>query len=1043
MIRKILIFGAFLVMLIGVNEATIVSAQDADEKLAGKADFIFVIDTTSSMGDKIEKVKNNITSFSNLMLTQNVEVNFALISYRDITCDGTESTIIHTFNGDVWTPKSSDIASCLASLVVHGGGDGPETPTDAFAKMFDNFNFRDDASYFAFLLTDAEAKGNGRTQNTIDTTVYDEKITPMTSVIDNLSRFSIHTSVVSNTSYEEHYRQVFEQTGGFFLDIESNFVDSMLALADWVIDTTKTESSLKLDVLERGGIVDGLSVLGDYDEKLFKAPGIICGIDSNNAYVDSDGNNVTEVSLSKVPLTRYVKKGFTADGNTRLVLRVQSSKAGTVTFTIPDDLGATLETLQRSTKSNTTVSVTTTPIEGEYPYQASAVLIAPTNYPYPSEWPKSNFNLAVHFVPNEDSSSSINISRNLTIQAVPVVLLHGFTADANVDSSFGNKHTEVGIRGMLNKAGMNDLVFPCNYDGSKGPRTIIPDDTLRTDVFIQVAEAMISVAMSGIACTRVDLIGYSMGGLVARRFIQDDKSNLTTSLSYGQGMVHRLITVATPNAGTPWASYLMNPIFDPMRNVLDESVLLPQDIEWLNFLRNIRGVAHLLFEKNGDALSDMMLKSEFVQSLIQSPVPIYSFYGEISLGGFLAKTIDENLELPVFLSVIVRLLPTLLGDFDGMRSIERIIFRNDGHDVAVNKNSAIAASNAITGYSGLNYNHMNICMMDDVGNDIVALLKAKEASFDVSGVGISSISTGTTPIRTSVDYEEEGYDSYESADIIDPNTYFIENIALSADSVTLDGPGDVVLTATASDSLSNNVYLMASIGEHDTLHRMISDDAKRTFTTTLHLTDTGVIDVSCFAQGDENNVYVSNTLQVVVKPKLTEIELSEATLSFSNAPDIIYTEAIVKDGKVTYVKKTRPGVIHTHVSSDVAIGLYITTSYGEMYDISAPSMGTKWTTDSIATVTDNGRMRGLKEGITTITASYGSLTKSISVDVGPEYVLANQEQDEPDEPEKPEELDDDDKEPTILLNSNGGCDVGFSSMVCLCFGLLILIVKKD
>jgi pimeloyl-ACP methyl ester carboxylesterase len=57
---------------------------------------------------------------------------------------------------------------------------------------------------------------------------------------------------------------------------------------------------------------------------------------------------------------------------------------------------------------------------------------------------------------------------------------------------------------------------------------------------------------SGFACTRVDLVGHSMGGLMSRAFIQRNKyywENKTTP-NYKQGAVRRLITISTPHVGS-------------------------------------------------------------------------------------------------------------------------------------------------------------------------------------------------------------------------------------------------------------------------------------------------------------------------------------------------------------------------------------------------------------------------------------------------------------------------------------------------------------
>ncbi|MBR0094169.1 MAG: hypothetical protein IJP91_02710 [Synergistaceae bacterium] len=1015
---------------------------------------MFVIDTTGSMGGDITGVKDNLSVFVDTIVEAGVDVRFAVIEYQDITVDGLESTVIYTFgdDGNFWTAKSSDVSEALTELVSHvlkgAGGDGPETPTDAFAKMFDKMSFRPDASTFAFLLTDASAKGNGDPVWPIDETSSDDLIVPMAEIVDSLATYPIRTSVVSKTYWEDHYRSLFETTGGIFIDIDTDFADTMLELAKMVAETVKLAASMDVAVLERGRPTDG------YSKYSLRAAGIIGGISSSGAYVDSSGNPVTEASLSSLGDV-FTKSGFTADGNTRLILRAKTTKSGTVTFTIPEELGGTLENLARSMKSSTTVSVATTEVDDEkYPYQASAVLIAPKDYPYPDRWPSATFSVGISFTDPE--GDKLETSKGLFVQAVPVVLIHGFTRGSTVVSTFGNKHTDKGIRGKLNEAGMKNFVFECNYNGAYGPRTNIPLNTENTQIFQQIATAIRSVYLNKIACTRVDLIGYSMGGLIARRFIQDDKSNLTTPMAYGQGTVHRLITVATPHAGSPLASYMMNPLFEPMRDIVDSTITLTGTDRLIFALLGaarltVHSVYNIFNGNNDDALKDLMLNSNLITSLGKPSVPIHSLYGDITLKSLLgegAKTLYDidgfRDGLPPLFGILFRVMPYLLDSAPNALAIERIFYGSEGHDLVVGTDSATAASSEVTKHTGWDYRHTNICKMDDVGEEVVELLKATEASFDVTGASV----VASSKVRSSAPVMIADGDT----DSLDPDKYFVEKLTLSADAgtattdgsvtvVTLDGARAITFTATAENTLSFNVYLQAEGAGESKLYRMTSDDTKKIFTyTPENFAEGDTVELSCFSQGNDDNVYVSNTLRVVVKPKLEEEEIAASTLSFINAPDISYREKVIEEGRVKFKMNSTPGVIYTNVNGETPAGLYLTTAAGDMYDVSSPAMGTTWTEDEFAEVTDQGMIRGLKEGTTTLTAKFGSLTKSISVDVGAQLVVAS-DVDVDDAEELGEEEEEEETSESTLRSSGAGCGVGFAGLALLSL-LSLLIVKK-
>jgi hypothetical protein len=62
------------------------------KKVSGQVDIVFVVDTTGSMGTSISNVKNNITTFVDALVDADIKPYFALVEYRDITCDVKNST---------------------------------------------------------------------------------------------------------------------------------------------------------------------------------------------------------------------------------------------------------------------------------------------------------------------------------------------------------------------------------------------------------------------------------------------------------------------------------------------------------------------------------------------------------------------------------------------------------------------------------------------------------------------------------------------------------------------------------------------------------------------------------------------------------------------------------------------------------------------------------------------------------------------------------------------------------------------------------------
>jgi alpha-tubulin suppressor-like RCC1 family protein/Mg-chelatase subunit ChlD len=95
--------------------------------LAGDVDVVFVIDTTGSMEDDIDAVKDFTVDFINLLQQSTSSYRFALVTYRDFpshTGDPTDypSRLDLDFTDDLF-----DIAAAIDGIQVDGGGDTPES----------------------------------------------------------------------------------------------------------------------------------------------------------------------------------------------------------------------------------------------------------------------------------------------------------------------------------------------------------------------------------------------------------------------------------------------------------------------------------------------------------------------------------------------------------------------------------------------------------------------------------------------------------------------------------------------------------------------------------------------------------------------------------------------------------------------------------------------------------------------------------------------------------------------------------------------------
>jgi pimeloyl-ACP methyl ester carboxylesterase len=154
-----------------------------------------------------------------------------------------------------------------------------------------------------------------------------------------------------------------------------------------------------------------------------------------------------------------------------------------------------------------------------------------------------------------------------------VVLIHGVDADKNDCAPLGT---------MLRDAGYQVAYF--SYPG---------------DQPIEDSAAMLARSMrllhEQFPTVRTDFVCHSMGGLVARRYIEGEEY---------KGGVHRLIMVGTPNHGSGWAHF---------RTALSvqEHYYLRADPEW--------AWTWLITEGMGEAGDDLLPGSDFLKDLNARP----------------------------------------------------------------------------------------------------------------------------------------------------------------------------------------------------------------------------------------------------------------------------------------------------------------------------------------------------------------------------------------------------------------------------------------
>lgn len=114
-------------------------------------DVVFVIDTTGSMSDEIERIKATLLAVTAKVhqLDRPVDLRYGAVLYRDI---GDEYLTKHT-------PLTTDLEGFdarIQGIRAGGGGDGPESYNQGLAVAVGEMEWREDAGKLVFLVADAQ-----------------------------------------------------------------------------------------------------------------------------------------------------------------------------------------------------------------------------------------------------------------------------------------------------------------------------------------------------------------------------------------------------------------------------------------------------------------------------------------------------------------------------------------------------------------------------------------------------------------------------------------------------------------------------------------------------------------------------------------------------------------------------------------------------------------------------------------------------------------------------------------------------------------------
>ena len=195
---------------------------------------------------------------------------------------------------------------------------------------------------------------------------------------------------------------------------------------------------------------------------------------------------------------------------------------------------------------------------------------------------------------------------------------------------------------------------------------------------------------------------------------------------------------------------------------------------------------------------------------------------------------------------------------------------------------------------------------------------------------------------------------------------FIEALNLKIEpsvfTITDNSSQTVNFNVTVSNPTTYDIYCAVQDGNSYRLFKFPDSNDGKTFSARLIFAsqDFGVMNAFCFSHNPNDSegksLHISNSVNILALSDVTSANI--ISLDFAGA-----------------------STKYTSVNSETPAGLYAVDSDGRYYDVSSPLTGTQWTLTEIARVNDNGYIHGLKEGNTTLTATFRGLTASVDVEV--------------------------------------------------------------
>lgn len=282
------------------------------EKVMAQADIVFLIDTTSSMRNEIDHVKENVGHFVEALKDEGISASMALIDYQDLEYDGYDTTRVHKNGSFNWFADMDAYAEAISALELGIGGDHPECALDALetARLLD---MRASAGKIFVLVTDARYKTDNR-----------YGIPSMEAEIQLLENEGVRCCVITPDALKGNYTDLYTRTGGIWLDIYGDFYVELMSLAQqlgsdivgdgyWIYLDGPIPVPVRLDAEPYAGSTVDTDGDGIYDVEELADYGPTGYIDLDALLTQVSQGVITDTQYGQVMMYQYVSNPVLTD----------------------------------------------------------------------------------------------------------------------------------------------------------------------------------------------------------------------------------------------------------------------------------------------------------------------------------------------------------------------------------------------------------------------------------------------------------------------------------------------------------------------------------------------------------------------------------------------------------------------------------------------------------------------------------------------------------------------------------------------------------